>query len=410
MTKSVLGIVGAVVCALAIWESARIGYARTHALHALRANDIARAERSTQILSRDAEVHAARGVVLQRTANYPEACRELERATQLRPRDYFLWMMLGVTRDLNDDQAGGIAALHQAVALAPSYAKPRWLLGNLLLRQGDVAAAFQELRFAAEREPGLLPNVIDLAWGMSKGDPAQTVAFLRPNDDKARMAVAVFLSSHNQSEAALSQFRSTANVSVADANQLTRRLIESRAFAEAYEVWSKSHCASCKPAAFINGSFEDEIDLSTPGFGWQIPNEATGLTVSIDSGEHATGARSLRIDFHGNTTAQATLASQLLLVDPNKRYRVSVQAMTKSFVSAAGPIVRVVDASDERLPTIGQLSIKTGTSVWQPHTIQFVTGANTRAVRIILSRDNCTADPCAAFGTVWLDSFALAEE
>src|SRR4051812_9024269 len=198
MAKSVLGIIGAVVCVLAIWESARIGYARTYALQALRTNDGGRAERSTQLLPGDAEVHAARGVVLQRTLNYAEACRELERATQLRPRDYFLWMMLGVTRDLNDDPNGGLAALRQAVAAAPWYAKPHWLLGNLLLRQGDVDSAFQELRFSAEKEPSLLPNVIDLAWSISSGDAAQMVTLLRPNDDKARIAFAMFLASHKQ--------------------------------------------------------------------------------------------------------------------------------------------------------------------------------------------------------------------
>src|ERR1700741_4039518 len=114
MIKSGLAILGVAVCALAIWESARIGFARTFALQALKTNDVSKSDRSGQILPNDAEVHAARGVVLQRTANYPEACSELERAIQLRPRDYFLWMMLGVTRDLNDDPAGGIAALRQA--------------------------------------------------------------------------------------------------------------------------------------------------------------------------------------------------------------------------------------------------------------------------------------------------------
>ena len=105
MNKSaVIGIVGAVFCVLAIWESARVAYARTDAQNTLRTNDTASAERAVRLLPNDAEVHGARGIMLQRTESYPDACHELERAVQLRPRDYFLWMMLGVTRDLNDDQ------------------------------------------------------------------------------------------------------------------------------------------------------------------------------------------------------------------------------------------------------------------------------------------------------------------
>jgi tetratricopeptide (TPR) repeat protein len=410
MIKSGLAILGAVVCALAIWESARIGYARTYALQALKTNDLSRSDRSAQVLPNDAEVHAARGVVLQRIANYPEACSELERAAQLRPRDYFLWMMLGVTRDLNDDSAGGTAALRQAVALAPLYARPRWFLGNLLLRQGDVEAAFQELRFAAERDATLLPNVIDLAWGIAKGNPQQTVALIKPDHDRARMALAIFLAARKQPEVALEQFRSVAKPSVEDANQFTERLIESRFFADAHEIWRKSHCSGCVTGSFINASFEDEIDLRNRGFGWQIPANVSGVTLSIDGGEHASGARSLRIDFQGNATPQATLASQLLVVDPGKRYQISLQMMTKSFVSPAGPVVKIIDASDERLPPLGQLSLKSDASGWQTYTIQFTAGANTRAVQMSLSRDNCATDPCAAFGTLWLDSFAINKE
>ncbi len=410
MIRTALGIVGAVVCALAIWESARIGYARTYALQSLKTNDLSKAEKSIQLLPSDAEVHAARGVILQRTANYDEAGRELERAAQLRPRDYYLWMMLGVTRDLNDDPAGGLTALRQAATLAPGYARPHWLLGNLLLRQGDIDSAFQELRTADERQPTLLPAVIDLAWGISKGDPGRTIAFINPTNDRARLALASFLASHNQPEYAIQQFRSIGTVSVTEADQLVGRLIDGRYFPEAYEIWSKSHCPTCRPASFINGSFEDEIDLSARGFGWQIPNEASGLTVSIDSGEHSTGARSLRIDFHGSNAAQATLASQVLLTEPGKPYRVSFAALAKSFVSTAAPVLKVIDASDENQPTVGQLSIKTETSTWQPYAIQFVSGVRTRGVRIVISRDKCAMDPCAAFGTLWLDSFVLAQE
>lgn len=410
MVKSGIAILGAVVCALAIWESARIGYARTYALQALKTNDLARSDRSVKVLPNDAEVHAARGVVLQRTANYPEACGELERATQLRPRDYFLWMMLGVTRDLNDDPAGGIAAMRQAVVLAPLYAKPRWFLGNLLLRQNDIEAAFQELRFAAERDATLLPNVIDLAWGIAKGNPQQTVALLQPNNDKAHISLAIFLAARKQPKAAVEQFRSTVKPSPEDANQLAERLIESQSFADAFEIWRQGHCAGCAAGSFINAGFEDEIDLNNRAFGWQIPANVSGLTLSIDGTEHAGGARSLRIDWHGNTTPQTILASQILVVEPGHRYQISMQAMTKSFVSTAGPVIKVLDASDERLDTLGQLSIKNEMSGWQTYTIQFASGAKTQAIRIVLSRDKCAADPCAAFGTLWLDSFALSKQ
>jgi hypothetical protein len=251
--------------------------------------------------------------------------------------------------------------------------------------------------------------VIDLAWGLSGNDVAKTVAIIQPNSDNARLRLASFFASHQQAEAALEQFRGARSVSVIDADQLTKRLIESRFFPEAYAVWSKSRCSSCKPGSFINGSFEEEIDVTNQSFGWQVSSNSADLVLSVETAEHAEGARSLRIDFHGHANAAATLVSQLLVVEPGKRYRVSVRAMTRSFVSAAGPVVKVVDVADERLPIIGQSALRVDTPGWQTYLVDFTASANTRAVRIIVSRDNCPNSSCPAFGTLWLDSFALNE-
>ena len=62
-------------------------------------------------------------------------------------------------------------ALKRAVALAPSYAYPRWYLGNLYLRNGRYDEAFAELRQAAEADPDLLPQLFNLVWEIYNSDP-----------------------------------------------------------------------------------------------------------------------------------------------------------------------------------------------------------------------------------------------
>lgn len=359
-------------------------------------------------LPNDAEVHAARGIVLQRTENYPEAGHELERAIQLRPRDYFLWMMLGVTRDLNDDQQGAVSALRESIALAPAYAKPHWLLGNLLLRMDQADEAFKELRFAADRDPSLLPNVIDLAWGISHNDAAQTVAAIAPQTDSARMSLAIFLAAHKEGTAAINQFRNVKSLSLPGADRLMNELIESKFIGEAFEVWTRTHCSACKPGSLINGSFEDDIDIARNGFGWQISPDVPGVTLSVDASEHESGARSLRLDFHGSSNSTIALASQIVIADPATRYRLSFQAKTKSFVSAGAPVLKVIDASGDSASVLGQSSGLSELDSWRPFTIEFTTGPNTHGVQVLVSRQACAADPCAAFGTLWLDSFSLA--
>jgi hypothetical protein len=191
-------------------------------------------------------------------------------------------------------------------------------------------------------------------------------------------------------------------------DQLTEKLMESRFFREAHEVWTSAHCATCQPASFVNGSFEDDVDMGNRTFGWQIAADISGLTPSVDTGEHQDGARSLRLDFNGNTNPQPPLLSQIVTVDRGGRYRVSFDALTKSFVSAGTPMVRVVDASSESNAPLGEAVLRSDSSGWQQYSIDFAAGPDTRAVRIMVARTNCPNNSCAAFGTVWFDSFALA--
>ena len=64
------------------------------------------ADRAVRLSASDAETHSARAVVLQQNGDNLAAQSEIERAVQLRPRDYQTWMLLGLIRDDNQDQAG----------------------------------------------------------------------------------------------------------------------------------------------------------------------------------------------------------------------------------------------------------------------------------------------------------------
>ena len=93
------------------------------------------------------------------------ALAEYEKAVSLSPSDYRFWMSLGAAREQAGDIARAEPALRQAVALAPSYAYPRWYLGNLLLRSGRYDEGFDELRKAGEAAPEeLRPQMFNLIW------------------------------------------------------------------------------------------------------------------------------------------------------------------------------------------------------------------------------------------------------
>ncbi|PYS22545.1 MAG: hypothetical protein DMF72_13105 [Acidobacteria bacterium] len=410
MKRIAIGLLGVIACGLGIWQAARIGVARTLAQYALVANDRDAAARAVRILPSDAETHATRGLILQHTENYSEAIRELERAVQLRPRDYFPWMILGVTRDLNGDPNGAINALRQSIALAPSYAKAHWQLGNLWLRLGQTDEAFRELRFASSSDATFLPNVIDLAWGVSRNDSARTVAAIQPQTDPARIALALFFAQHKQGSAALDQFHALKSLSGERVHDLVHELLTAKLFPEAYEVWARLHNTTRSTPLLLNGSFEDEVDVGQSGFGWKIPAEPSNTTISIDPSQFQSGAKSLRIDFHGNSKPTDALASQVAIVKAETRYQLTLYSQSKDFISAAAPVISVIDAADEKNIMARSASLVSDSNGWRAISIDLTSGKETKAIIIRLSRQECASDPCAAFGTLWVDSFALSEQ
>ena len=404
-----IAVLAAAACGVGLWQAARIGRARTLAQDAMRTNDVSYADRAVGLVTNDPETHAARGAVLQRTGDYAGACRELERAIQLRPRDYFLWMLLGVSRDLNNDQGGAVRALRQAIMLSPVYAKPHWLLGNLLLRTNETAEALRELQFAATSDETLLPNVIDLAWGTYRHDPAQTVSAIQPQTDNARMALAIFFAGHNQGAPALEQFRSVKSPSTEGLHNLLNVLLRENLFLEANEVWAKAHHRSAGVGSLLNPGFEDEITVGEPGFDWQIADSLANVTMSADPSQFQSGQKSLRIDFRGDSKPSTPAVSQLVLVKPRTNYRLTFQALAKDYLSPSAPVLVIFDASAQQGAALAESTGVSGASAWREFSIEFATRDQTNAVRLQFLRQGCDSNLCAAFGTIWLDSFNLQE-
>jgi Tfp pilus assembly protein PilF len=367
------------------------------------------ADEAVKLSPSDAEPHAVRGILLQEAENYAEAQLEVERAVQLRPRDFTTWLLLGVIRDGNQDQEGALLAFRQARALAPAYSQPPWLLGNLLLRMARTDQAFAELRAAAASDPELLPNVIDLAWGIYGGDVNAVLAVVPPQTDAARLELAIFFARHQRNSIAADQFLAARAAPAGKSEALLTELLTARAYGDAYRVWARMHgLPATDIGRVLNGGFESPIAVDEPGFGWQIAPDVTNVAMSIDEGAHRSGARSLRVDFHGNSNPQASLLTQVILVKPLTHYHLGVAALTKDFVSAADPVITLTDASDPKSAVLGQSPpLRSDANVWRDFAIDFTTNANTQAITITLARQTCTNNPCPAIGTVWLDSVSI---
>jgi len=159
---------------------------------------------------------------------------------------------------------------------------------------------------------------------------------------------------------------------------------------------------------FFDGGFEGWLATGQAGFGWQIAPSITNVEMSVDTSEHQSGGRSLRVEFRGNSNPATMLLTQLILVKPQTHYRISFAAQSRDFVSVAAPVVTISDASDPKSSMLAQsaplLPDKNG---WRSFALDLTSNATTQAIAVSVRRQNCTNDPCPAFGSLWLDSFQI---
>jgi hypothetical protein len=336
---------------------------------------------------------------------------ELESAVALRPADYTLWQQLGLLRDQTGDTAGALAAFDEAIKRAPFYSQPRWNRGNVLLRSGNYAAAFIDLNQAAQSNSELVPALLELAWGLSRGNVKLTEQLAQVNDDKMRIAFAKVLARHGKAQEALAQFKSAGNVTEAIKHDFQDQLLSKGAFEEAFEVWKsvQEHQATGQALPSIyDGGFEGSLSFGEGGFGWRVPPDSQAASVLLDTSQPHTGSKNLRIEFNGNSNPGAAMISQLIVVEPSKRYKINFASRSQDLVTGGLPFVLVSDASDWN-PLVRSAALAKGTSNWQPFSVEFTTTPTTNAVMVSVLREGCSTSPCPIFGSVSLDSFSVEQ-
>lgn len=397
-------ILAIVFCLFLIQASARFGVSRMFARYALATNSTEGADGAVQLTPFDPEAHRTRATIFNRLQKPDEAAKSLERATALRYRDDYLWIELGNTREELGDTEGALAALDQAVRWAPYYAHTHWQRGNLLLRMGRANDAFTDLRSAALANPRYTPNLIDLAWGISRNDLETTKALLDIKNDDERLALIRYLARKGKGREVRDEVHLLTDPrSVENINELARLLFDAKAFNESFALL---HPGEAFYKRFIlNGDFEDPLVLNESGFDWIIaPQQKNRL--AIDVSEKLSGAKSLQINLDGSWTPGAPLLSQTFIVDPNTSYRLSFAVKTKDLVTGGPPLIVVNDASNNQLLGKSE-NFPTPTTPWTKLSFDFTTLPTSQAAVIRLQRNNCDSSPCPIFGTLWLDEFSI---
>jgi tetratricopeptide (TPR) repeat protein len=379
--------------------------------YSLSTGSAAAAKKAIQLSPKDADAHVASAGMLSLARAPEQSLVELEQAVALRPSDYRLWSELGLVRDQVGDTAGALRAFDEAIARAPYYSQPRWNRGNVLLRSKQYDAGFKDLSQAAQSNPELIPSLIDLAWGLSRGDVTLTEQLVGLRGDRMRIAFAELLARQGRAQEAVAQFVQATDVSDAVKIQLIEVLSARGAFKQAFDIWKISH--GFRPEAeqagpsIYDGGFEGPLSFGERGFGWRVPRDLPGTSISLDSSLPHTGAKSLRIDLNG--IANAGWLSQLVLLEPSRRYRINFASRSQDIVTGGLPFLVVTDASDAGKQLGQSPPLAKDTTDWHVYSIEFTTAEKTSAVLLGVQRENCTTSPCPIFGSLSLDSFSVEQ-
>lgn len=389
------------LCLFLIQASARFGFSRLLTRYALITHSTAVADAAVSVNPSDPDAHRARAAAYNSQHQSEVAAQSLQSAVALRYRDDYLWIELGNTREDLGDTNGALAALDQAVRWAPYYAHTHWQRGNLLLRMNLSNDAFADLRQAAAANQKYLPNLIDLAWGLSKGDLKTTEALIEINNDTERLAFIRYLAGKGKGKETLAQIQPlTTPLSTEQNNELARLLFGAKSFREA------STLMHAKASSFVNGGFEEPFVLNDVTFGWIVAPEQKNR-LAIDVSEKVEGEKSLQVNFSGEWAQGAAFLSQTLILEPEKTYRVSFAVKTRDLVTGGPPFISVRDATNNELLAKSE-NFPTATNPWATLNFEFTTQANSQAAIVRLERNNCDTT-CPIFGTVWLDQFLIEQ-
>jgi len=338
---------------------------------------------------------------------------EYEKATSLSPNDYRYWMALGTALEQWGEVERGEEALRRATELAPSYAYPRWYLGNLLIRSGRYDQAFAELRRAADANPNLRSQLLNLGWAVYNKNLDSFVEAVG-NSANARAELAAYLVGRQRFEDGillwqrLNEAEKRANRTHGEA--IVGALVTARRFHQAAEVANDLVPAAAYRTGegkLVDGGFEDDLIPQTGAvFGWQVKS-LQQAQVGIDPNRGHNSGRSLRIVFQVPSRLDLISVSQLVPVRPDTQYDFECYVRSHDLQSASTPRIEITDATEGQGVTASEPA-PPGRSDWQRIAFSFKTGAKTEAVTVKIIRTSCGEDPvCPIFGTVWYDDFNL---
>lgn len=343
--------------------------------------------------------------------DFERALVEYERAAELSPSNYQLWLALAKSSSRSGDVSRAHSAFSRALELAPNYSHVSWAYGNFLVRQDRVDEGFEFLAKAAVSNPNYSGPTAVLAMQIFDNDATRVRNILGGGED-ADVALAPVLTSLKRYDDSLGAWNRLPNdLKNTKHRELGERLIEQMIAGNQFRHAARltadlAESDTLRPVIgqIVNGSFENEVKLRHAGrFEWQI-GDGIEPQIGLSQTQKHTGNYGLWIVFNTFETAGFRQVSQTIAVEPGARYKLEAH-----YISALKTVsklrIEIVDlVNGTSLATTNEL---TPTNVWSPLTVEFTAPLGVDGIKIQLRRDGCNGPACPVTGTLGLDDISV---
>ena len=383
-------------------------YTDTETLHGL--------ERTTEIEPGNARNWYLLGRYLQYSfedSNPQRAISSYRKSLEIDPLATSTWLELAATYESEGNDVAARNAFLNAKKTYPLSAEVSWRYGNFLLRQGELEAAFAEIRRSVEADPGRAAEAFSRC---ARVEPDADVILDRvlPAKSAIYMAVMADLAQDRQIDNALKVWSRIVTmhpkIALHDAFQIVMELRSAGRTAEAHKVWEQAvelaglaELEGPRDSMVWDGGFES--DVTGEAYAWRFARTTRSAQIGFDSQEKYSGKRSLRVSFDGSTDVAFYDVCQTVPAEAGTAYELSVWMKSKDLTTDQGVRIELRPGIPGQ-PGAISADVK-GTQPWTRFAAVWPGAKENQETQICLRRAASDQEDNRIRGTAWVDDVAL---
>jgi tetratricopeptide (TPR) repeat protein len=383
-------------------------YTETETLHGF--------ERATEIEPGNARNWYLLGRYLQYSfedSNPQRAISSFTKSLEIDPTATSTWLELAVTYETEGNEAAARNAFINAKRTYPLSAEVSWRYGNFLLRQGELEAAFAEIRRSVEADPFRASEAVSRCLRVEP-DANLILDRVLPPKSEIYMVVMGDLARDSQVDNALKAWTRIVSmhpkITLHDAFQLVMDLRGDGRTAEAHKVWEQAvelaglaELEGPSNSMVWDGGFES--DVTGGAYAWRFAGTSRSVQTVFDSQEKYSGKRSLRVSFDGSSDVAFYDVCQTVPVIAGTAYELSGWMKSKELTTDQGVHIELRPG----IPGMNGVSTADvrGTQRWTRFAAVWEGSKENQETQICLRRDASDQEDNKIRGTAWVDDVAL---